>query len=168
MPRATAHSVPWGIEALAEARIAAAMDAGEFDALPGRGAPLRLEDDSLVHPEWRNAFRLLKEAGMAPAWIEGRREIDREMDHIRSTLAAVPAGSVRRAEAERCFSEKAALLNRRILLLNLSAPGPRWAQPAIDIERELSHFGSAEGTVDGPATSVPSLRENPASDPCKG
>jgi len=137
--------------------------AGAFDRLPGRGAPLRLEDDSLVDPEWRIAFRLLKGAGMAPAWIEARKEIDRELDDARSALAAVPAGSPRRAEAERCFADLAALLNRRIMLFNLSTPGPRWARPPIDIERETSLLGASERSADGPAHAFPSMPETPVS-----
>ena len=54
------------------------------------------------------------------------------------------------AEAERCFSEEAVLLNRRILLLNQSAPGLRWARPLLDIECEISRLGAPAVTVDGP------------------
>jgi len=140
--RATALGVPEGMAALAEARIAAAMDAGAFDGLPGRGAPLRFEDDSLIDPEWRIAFRLLKKAGMAPAWIEERKEILRERDLARSGLAVAPADSLGRAEAERRFSVLAGPLNRRITLLNLIVPGPRWALAAIDIKQEICRRGA--------------------------
>lgn len=55
------------IEILAENRIAAAMAAGDFEDLRGRGSPLSLQDDSSVPLEWRLAFRLLRSRGLAPA-----------------------------------------------------------------------------------------------------
>lgn len=62
-------------EALAEQRILAALEAGEFDHLPGAGRPLELEDDSLVPEELRMAYRILKNAGLVPPEIEALREI---------------------------------------------------------------------------------------------
>lgn len=62
-------------EELAEQRIQEAMRAGEFDDLPGKGAPLRLDDDAHVPPELRMAYRVLKNAGCLPPEIELRREI---------------------------------------------------------------------------------------------
>ncbi len=142
MNRATDLGFRQGIESLAETRIAAAMEAGEFDRLPGRGAPLRLEDDSLTPPEWRIAFRLLKNAGLAPAWIELRNEIDEAVALARSALAAVPASEPGRAEALRRFAEQADDINRRIALFNLSVPSPRWARSPLDVEREIGLSGS--------------------------
>jgi len=72
------------------------------------------------------------------------------------------------AEAERCFSEEAVLLNRRILLLNQSAPGLRWARPLLDIECEISRLGAPAVTVDGPPPALHWSWEMPASDLCEG
>jgi hypothetical protein len=141
MERPTSPRGPQGIERLAEARIQAAMDAGEFDNLPGRGAPLQLQDDSLIDPAWRLAFRVLKGAGMAPAWIEIRRELDQEIELARAGLAAVAVGDPGRSEAERRFTGVALDLNHRIARLNLLVPGPRWTKPSIDIEVEISRLG---------------------------
>ncbi len=142
MNRATALGVPQAIELLAEARITAAMEAGEFDRLPGKGAPLRLEDDSMIPPEWRMAFRLLRNAGLAPAWIEARQEIDEAVTLTRSALAAAPVDEPGRAEALRRFADQAADLNRRIALFNLSVPSPRWARSLIGVDREISRSGA--------------------------
>jgi hypothetical protein len=79
----------------------------------------------MVPPEWRMAFRLLKNAGLAPAWIEARQEIDEAVALARSALAAAPDDEPGRAEAMRRFAERAADLNRRIALFNLSVPR-RW------------------------------------------
>lgn len=58
---------------IAEERIARALVAGEFDALPGSGQPLDLGDDLLVPPEVRMANRILKNAGCLPPELEARR-----------------------------------------------------------------------------------------------
>jgi hypothetical protein len=62
------------LELLAERRIREAQERGEFDALPGAGAPLALEDDGLVPEELRAAYRLLKNAGFVPPELEPLRE----------------------------------------------------------------------------------------------
>lgn len=54
------------LDALVEQRIAAAAARGEFDDLPGAGAPLTLDDDALVPEEVRVANRILKNAGFVP------------------------------------------------------------------------------------------------------
>ena len=58
---------------IAEERIARALAAVEFDALPGSGRPLDLGDDLLVPPEVRMANRILKNAGCLPPELEKRR-----------------------------------------------------------------------------------------------
>ena len=60
---------------LAEERITAAMRAGEFDGLPGAGQPLRLDDDALIPPELRMAWRILKNAGFVPPEVEAIRDV---------------------------------------------------------------------------------------------
>jgi hypothetical protein len=65
---------------VAEERIAKAMEKGEFDDLPGKGKPLELEDDSRVPEDLRLAYKVLKNAGMSPPEVEGRKEIMRMED----------------------------------------------------------------------------------------
>ncbi|MDN0084161.1 DUF1992 domain-containing protein [Crenobacter sp. SG2305] len=59
---------------LAEERIREAQARGEFDHLPGAGAPLDLEDWSRVPAESRMAYQVLKRAGYLPPELEARRE----------------------------------------------------------------------------------------------
>src|SRR5579875_1838720 len=63
------------LDALVEQRIAAAVARGEFDDLPGAGAPLALDDDALVPEEVRVANRILKNAGFAPPAVEQLRAL---------------------------------------------------------------------------------------------
>lgn len=65
----------WDFERIAEGRIAEAMARGEFDNLAGAGKPLSLDDDALVAPELRMAYRVLKNAGFVPEELELRKEI---------------------------------------------------------------------------------------------
>jgi hypothetical protein len=60
---------------IAEAKIAAAIERGEFDDLPGAGRPLELDDLSRVPPHMRAGYRLLRNAEVLPPEIELRREI---------------------------------------------------------------------------------------------
>jgi hypothetical protein len=65
------------LQRLAESKIRAAMERGEFDDLPGRGKPLVLEDLSGVPAELRMGFKLLRNAGCLPPELEARREAAR-------------------------------------------------------------------------------------------
>jgi hypothetical protein len=60
---------------IAEEKIAAAMEAGEFDDLPGAGRPLELDDDQGVPEDLRLAYKMLKNAGCLPPELLDRREI---------------------------------------------------------------------------------------------
>ncbi len=75
----------WLIDSLAEERIQAALRAGEFDDLPGRGRPLELDDDSHIPPELRVAYRILKNAGCVPPELELRNEVD-ELEALFETI----------------------------------------------------------------------------------
>ena len=64
-----------GLDWIAEQRIREAIERGEFESLPGAGRPLDLGDDPLVPQELRAAYRILKNAGYAPAEVHRLREI---------------------------------------------------------------------------------------------
>jgi DnaJ-like protein len=60
---------------IVEARIAEAVERGDFDHLPGAGRPLELEDLSRVPPELRPAYKVLRNADVLPPEAELRGEI---------------------------------------------------------------------------------------------
>ncbi len=82
---------------LAEERIKAAMDRGDFDNLPGRGRPLIFEDDSMIPPEMRLAYKILKNSGHAPPEIEEQKEIL----SMKRLLSECPDENQRMAETQR-------------------------------------------------------------------
>ncbi|WP_413186281.1 DnaJ family domain-containing protein [Paraburkholderia sacchari] len=63
------------LDALVEQRIAAAAARGEFDDLPGAGAPQAFDDDPFVPEEVRVANRILKNAGFVPPAVEQLRAL---------------------------------------------------------------------------------------------
>ena len=97
---------PWNelnaVAIIAERRIAEAMAQGQFDHLPGRGRPQRLEDLSHLAPEMRLAYIVLKNSGFleagpeeAPARTEGpgRPESDwARVERLRFRLARTGRG----------------------------------------------------------------------------
>jgi hypothetical protein len=70
-------------EKIAEEKIRQALANGDFDNLPGAGKPLRLDDDSMVAPDLRMAYKLLKDAHCLPPELELHNEILRLKDLLR-------------------------------------------------------------------------------------
>ena len=62
------------IDQWAERYIIDAQQKGELDNLPGSGKPLELDDDSLVPPDLRAGYRLLRNAGYLPVELQDRQE----------------------------------------------------------------------------------------------
>lgn len=75
-----------GIQELIERKIKEAQERGEFDNLPGRGKPLKLEDDSGVPEDLRMSYKILKNADCLPPELELKKEI-RQMEDM---LAGIP------------------------------------------------------------------------------
>ncbi len=74
-----------------------AQQRGDFDDLPGAGKPLRIYSNPLA-PEWDVASGILKDAGVAPFWVELDKEI----------LAEVAALAKMRHDAARYVAEQLA------------------------------------------------------------
>ena len=62
---------------LAESKIRAAMDRGEFDGLPGHGRPLPPDELARAPHGLRMGLRLLRNADCLPPELEARREVAR-------------------------------------------------------------------------------------------
>lgn len=77
----------------AERRISEAAARGEFDNLPGAGAPLPPEDNKLVPEELRAAYRLRKNAGCLPSELQ----VSAELRAIEGLLAQAGDGEQRRS-----------------------------------------------------------------------
>src|SRR5499426_4428154 len=56
-------------------RIQRAQEDGVFDDLPGKGKPLKLEDDSFVPEDLRLTYKILKNSNCLPVEMELRKQI---------------------------------------------------------------------------------------------
>lgn len=85
---------------LVEERIQAAMQAGAFDNLPGKGRPLQLNENPFVPQELRLAYKVLADANYAPDWIE----LDKKVRTLREQSEALQQDHIawlrRRAERD--------------------------------------------------------------------
>ncbi len=97
---------------IAERKIREAMEEGAFDHLDGAGKPLDLNENPFEDPSDRLTYRLLKNNGFAPAWIEEAKEIEAESRRL----------CTRNPDSRSDFQIRAAALNRRIVSFNLKAP----------------------------------------------
>jgi len=106
-------------DAIAERRIREAQERGEFDNLPGIGAPLALDDDPLVPAELRVAYRLLKNAGFIPPELAAHREI-RDLEQL--------------LQAAETDGERQHLLARINFLLTRTSAGRRRGQLQVEAD----------------------------------
>ena len=106
-----------GLDAIVEQRIREAQARGDFDDLPGAGAPLELGDDALVPEELRAAYRVLRNAGILPPELEIHRKI-RDIEQL-----------LQRIDGE---FERARLLSRMNFLLARSAAGRRHGNLCVE------------------------------------
>jgi DnaJ homolog subfamily C member 28 len=127
-------------EALIERQIRAAMDEGAFDDLPHQGLRLPIDDDSMAD-DWAMAHRMLKNAGVAPPWIEADKIARDRLAELDRLLGRAPwmsdfARSRARAELERLVGEANAAIER----LNVEAPTDRQHRRPLELASELERF----------------------------
>ena len=123
-------------ESLIERQIREAMEAGEFDELPHRGARIPIDDDG---SETALAHHILKQAGYAPGWIATDSEIRdllarRDAVLARARRAGPPARDRDRREIEAIVGQ----LNALVLRLEHEAPTARQHRPRLDLAAELA------------------------------
>ncbi len=154
-------------ESWIDQQIREAQERGEFDNLAGKGKPLDLTANPYA-PDRELAFKILKDAGYAPEWIELDKAIRGKLERVRATLARrwewrevrlreLAGLSDRWSEAERqraltgwrqavaTFEEEVAEINREIAELNLKVPSPRFQRSKVDAAREVERL-TAEAT----------------------
>jgi len=129
------------IEIIADRKIRDAQEEGAFDNLEGKGKPLRLDSDPRVPPEQRAAYRLMKEAGLLPDWIQLDKEIREREARWREQFDEIDEIDDRRIdallmEAARGLRE----LNEQIERLNLIVPAASRQRVVIDVRRRMEEL----------------------------
>jgi DnaJ homolog subfamily C member 28 len=123
------------IDKIVEQKIQEAARRGELDDLPGKGRPLNLDENPFEPVDERVANRMLKQNGLAPAWLEEGGEIEREG---RRLLSQLQHGSLlERKQAAKTLAEEIAVLNKRIFEYNLRAPLPEFHLRPLVLPPEL-------------------------------
>ena len=138
-------------------QIRKAMEEGQFDNLPGKGKPLRLDDNPMEDPEWRMAYRILKGSGFTLPWIETRQEILNKLDAQRQALRRAwawrqsalaknhPFDYVEQEwqRALNAFRDEITRLDKRIRDFNLEAPNERFQLLPVQVETEIEKATSS-------------------------
>ncbi|HBX68593.1 MAG TPA: hypothetical protein DEH25_04215 [Chloroflexi bacterium] len=131
-------------------QIRQAIQRGEFDNLPGKGQPLKLDENPHEDPGWRLAYHMLKENGYTLPWIETRRSIELEYEKAIQVLqrswnwrkdAAGRRGLVHAErewqQAMQTFREQITKLNKRIRDYNLEIPSSQFQRRSVNTEQEI-------------------------------
>jgi DnaJ family protein C protein 28 len=137
-----------------EDHIQKAMQEGKFNDLPGKGQPLRLDEDPHEDPDWRLAYHVLRGSGYTLPWIAARQEIEAEITTARQALQTAwswrqealrgspPPQPYEQVEAVwqhavATFGEKVERINKLIFDYNLQAPLERFQLLKLSIEQEI-------------------------------
>jgi hypothetical protein len=114
-----------GLAARVEKRIEEAAAKGELSGLPGEGRPLDLDDDAMVPPELRVAYRIVRNAGFLPPELAElaeahtligaveRGEVEPGSRRLRALLIQLES-SGRHITASRAWHDYEAALKRRL------------------------------------------------------
>ena len=66
---------------LAERQIQEALENGAFDDLPGKGKPIKFDDDG-IPLDVKLMNRVLKNAGVLPEWIQMQHDLNAEIANV--------------------------------------------------------------------------------------
>ena len=133
-------------ESLVERQIREAMDERKFDGLPFQGQPLPAADDMFAG-EWAMAWTVLKNAGVAPPWIEADKDVRALLGRGDVVIARAAAGPPPTAFAQR--RDRTALealvveINAAIARLNAEAPTDRQHRRPLAVADVLARYDEA-------------------------
>jgi DnaJ homologue, subfamily C, member 28, conserved domain len=134
-------------ESLVERQLREAIEDGRFDDLPHLGERLPLEDEALAG-EWAMAYHVLRNANVAPPWIEADKEARALLERRDAIVARAAARTTRSATAEqRDRTELTAVvteINSAIARLNAEAPTERQHRRPLALADELGRLDAAQ------------------------
>jgi hypothetical protein len=130
-------------ESVTERIIREAQERGEFDDLPGRGRPF-VVDENPYAGEMALAFHLLKNAGVAPPWIETDKEVRRLRAAAETLLRRGHAAPLAiRATLRRQLDEAVTAHDDMVRRLNVEAPSVRSHRRPIGRDVALAALDAA-------------------------
>jgi len=133
-------------ETLIERQIRQAQQEGQFEILPHQGEPLPNDEDPYAG-EWGLAFHVLKNAGVAPPWIEADKEVRellgrRDVILARAAAGTAPSGFGRRRDRG-ALQELVGQINASIARVNAEAPTDRQHRQPLALADELARYDEA-------------------------
>ena len=126
-------------ESLVERQLREAMEEGAFDELPYQGERLPMEDDAAAG-EWALAYRMLRNAGAAPPWIEADKEVRRLFERRDAILARALHSRVASPRDRAALEAVVVEINGAIARLNAEAPTDRQHRRPLDLREELARL----------------------------
>ena len=133
-------------ETLIERQIREAIDEGQFDNLPHRGEPLP-NDNNPYAGDSELAFHILKNAGVAPPWIEADREVRELLERRTAILARAAAGpapsELARRRGHAALEELVARINAAVARVNAQAPTDRQHRRPLVLTDEIARYDEA-------------------------
>ena len=132
-------------ETLLDRQIREAMAQGAFDNLPLQGKPL--PNDANPHAgEWELAFKMLKDAGYAPPWIEADKEV-RELlarrDGMFARVRENPPSEIAKRRDHDHLERLVRDINAAIDRVNAEAPSTRQHRTRLALVDELARYDEA-------------------------
>jgi len=121
-----------------EEQIRKAMEEGQFDDLPGKGKPLKLDENPFEAEEWRLAGKILRDGGFTLPWIERRKEIEAELEAARAALRGARQEDWQAAVG--AFRKRISALNKQIRTYNLEVPASRFQMRVVSVEKEIEEI----------------------------
>lgn len=131
-------------------QIEEAQRSGKFDNLPGKGKPLKLNENPFQDPALDAAYTLLKDNDFTLPWIAEGKEIDESLANARLALARSWALYQRDqvgqhaawaksewARAESAFREQITAINKKISNYNVAIPNHRFEKFKINPDAEI-------------------------------
>jgi len=143
---------------LVEDQIREAIERGEFANLPGAGKPLDLAENPYTPEELRLAYKILKDSGYAPLWIELHKEIEADIaaagrlaENYRQLAANERPLETALAYLRDAYAQRLTEINEKIKSFNLLVPIARLQKPLFVVENEVarlsySHRNTQKGT----------------------
>ncbi len=124
-------------ESLIDRQIREAQEAGEFDNLPHQGTPLPIDENPYAG-DWALAFHMLKNAGVAPPWVEANKELT---ELLKQRDAILERASPDRARRDRAVLEELVLqINIAVARMNAEAPSSAAHRPTLVVADELKRY----------------------------
>lgn len=149
-------------DAVAEKIILDAMENGEFDNIEGKGKPIQYDDDSMVPPDLRMGFKILKNSGHLPPEIEQEREIR----NIKDLLAGCTDERERYRQMQKLnyMVMKANMMRKRPVYLERTQYYDKMAE-RVEVRPEKPQAATAAGSKPASADLISNSNSRPAAPP---